>query len=336
MSATKLTVGIPTFNRAGMLRGAIESVLDQTFTSFRLIVSDNASDDDTPEVVRSFGDARIDYVRSERNVGAAGNFSRLIGLAETEFLMLLPDDDVLYPGHLGAAVELLERFVTVGLAHSAFDLIDERSHVLRSMHPLVSRWPVTIERHDLALERMMVSRWPICFSSVVYRTKAIVEAGGIREEEEPFGDLQLWMRMALDWDFGYIAKPLAGFRLHPESASSSIGAQHGVRSDARELVVLHAQVRFQRRMNFLDDAPLESRKTKSLRALATLQLLVDSASLGLPWSEVAARLANVVRIRPRIMLRPALWRLVVAQLGGRRVRSALRGASIRQRHLGQG
>ena len=70
VSATKLTVGIPTFNRAAWLRESIESVLAQTFTSFRLIVSDNASDDDTPEVVRSFGDERIDYVRSERNVGA--------------------------------------------------------------------------------------------------------------------------------------------------------------------------------------------------------------------------------------------------------------------------
>ena len=109
MSAVKLTVGIPTFNRAAWLRETIESVLAQTFTSFRLIVSDNASDDDTPEVVRSFGDERIDYVRSERNVGPIGNLNRLIRLADTEFLVLLPDDDVLYPGHLGAAVEVLER-----------------------------------------------------------------------------------------------------------------------------------------------------------------------------------------------------------------------------------
>ena len=97
----KVTVGIPTFNRAGWLRESIESVLAQTFTDFRLVVSDNASDDDTPEVVRSFDDDRIHYVRSQRNVGPVGNSRRLIALAETtEFLVLLPDDDVLYPGHL--------------------------------------------------------------------------------------------------------------------------------------------------------------------------------------------------------------------------------------------
>ena len=231
---------------------------------------------------------------------------------------------------------VLERFETVGLTHSAFDLIDARSNVLLSMNPLAARSALTIERHDLALERIMVSRWPICFSSVVYRTKAIVEAGGIREEEEPFGDLQLWMRIALDWDFGYIAKPLAGFRLHSESASTRIGAHQGVTSDRQEMGLLHAQIRFQRRINFLDDAPLGPENATRLRALATLQLLVDRAGFGLPWSEVAARLPTLLRAYPRIALRPKLWRLVLAQLGGRRVRSALRGASTRHRRLARG
>src|SRR4051794_29936209 len=115
MSAMRVTVGIPTFNRSGMLRGAIESVLAQTYPDFRVLVSDNASDDDTPDVVRSFGDDRIHYVRAEQNIGAAGNFRRVLELADTEFLVILPDDDVLYPGHLRAAVEVLDRFENVGL-----------------------------------------------------------------------------------------------------------------------------------------------------------------------------------------------------------------------------
>src|SRR5262249_42938414 len=148
----EITVGIPTFNRAVWLRETIQSVLAQTFTSFRLVVSDNASEDDTPDVVRSFDDDRIDYVRSGHNVGLIANFNRLIELAETDFLMLLPDDDVLYPGHLAASVDLLQRFESVGLTHSAFELIDTRSRVIRRMNSLNSGWPVKIERHNLALE----------------------------------------------------------------------------------------------------------------------------------------------------------------------------------------
>lgn len=328
VSATKLTVGIPTFNRAELLTETIRSVLAQTCTSFRVIVSDNASDDDTPDVVRSFSDDRIEYRRSERNIGAIGNLNRLVALADTEFLVLLPDDDVLYPGHLEAALELLEQHETIGLAHTACNLIDARSRVIQYVSPLASRSPVRIERRDRALDRLMVSGWGLCFSSVAYRTKAIVAAGGFREEEEPFGDRQLWMRIALDWDFGYIAKPLAGFRKHPQTVTTNVAAQHGLAHGRRESGLLYSRFLFQRRMDFLDAAPLEPPRTKRLRALATLQLLVENAGLGLPSKEVATRLATIVRTYPRIMLHPVLWRLVAAQLGGRRVRSALRGAPL--------
>jgi glycosyltransferase involved in cell wall biosynthesis len=331
----KLTVGIPTFNRAGWLRESIESVLAQTFADFRLIVSDNASEDDTPEVVRSFDDDRIHYVRSQRNVGSIGNFNRLIALAETEFLVLLPDDDVLYPGHLAAAVDVLERFDTVGLVHSAFEFIDAQSRVVREVAPLVSRSPVKIDRRDRALEYLMVSDWGLCFPSVAYRTKAVLEAGGLREEEGPFGDRQLWMRIALDWSFGYIAKPLVGFRTHPDTITRSIGAEHGVTSDSRELYQVLTQTIFQQRMDFLDHSPLEPHRTKRLRALAKLQLLVRTA-WGLSWSAATAGLANLVRTYPRIVVRPELWHLVVAQLGGRRVRSALRRPPTRRDQPKQG
>jgi glycosyltransferase involved in cell wall biosynthesis len=324
MSKTKLTVGIPTFNRASWLPGAIESVLAQNFTSFRLIVSDNASDDDTAEVVRSFSDERITYIRSERNIGSIGNLNRLIGLADTEYLVLLPDDDVLYPGHLQAVVDVLERFATVGLAHTAFDLIDPEARILQSVNPVPSRAPVKIERRDRALERMMVSSWGLCFPSVAYRTKAIAAAGGFREEEGAFGDIQLWMRVALDWDFGYVAKRLAGFRIHPNRVTTDLATKHRVESEGRERFLLFSKMIFDRRTDFLNDAPLPSSRMRWLRTLANLHFLIDSAAIGLPWTDVAARIANLARTDPRIVSRRAFWRLLIAQLGGRRVRSALR------------
>jgi hypothetical protein len=325
-----VTVGIPTFNRAGMLAGAIESVLSQTFTSFRLVISDNASSDATPELVRSFRDERIEYVRSDRNIGALANLNRLIDLADTEFLVLLPDDDLLYPGHLQASVGLLRRSAALGLTHTGFDLIDANSRLLGSISPLTTRASTMIEPRHRALERLMVSTWPACSASVMYRTRAIVEADGLREQDGPFGDLQLWMRIALNWDFGYVAKTLAGFRAHAASASSRIGAQQGVSADGNELVLALARTRFERRMTFLQEAPMERETMTSLRALAALQLLVEQASLGLPRREVASRLAGLVADYPRIAFRSALWRLILAELGARRVRSMLRAASARR------
>jgi Glycosyl transferase family 2 len=330
MAAVNVTVGIPTFNRAPLLAQAIESVLSQTLTCFRLVISDNASTDATPEVVRSFADERIEYLRSDCNVGAIGNLNRLIGLADTEFLVLLPDDDVLYPSHLGACVELLERSDTLGMTHTGFDLIDAGSRVLGRMRPLGTRSPTVIEPRGRALERLMVSNWPACFASVMYRTRAIVDAGGLREQDGQFGDMELWMRIALHWDLGYVARPLAGFRTHAASASSSVGTRHGVAADERELVALHAQMRFERRMSFLEDAPMKRGRMTSLRALARLQLLVEQASDGLARRELATRLGQLIMEHPRILSRVALWRLIAAELGGRRARATLRAITARR------
>jgi glycosyltransferase involved in cell wall biosynthesis len=334
MSAPEVTVGIPTFNRAGLLKEAIESVLAQTFSNFCLIVSDNASDDDTPDLVRSYSDRRIDYVRSERNIGAIGNINRLIALAETEFLVILTDDDVLYPGHLEATLELLNRVENLGLAHTAYERIDAQSRVITRVDPVACQSPVAIERRDRAMERLMVCNDFLCFPSVAYRTKALVESGGFREELGPFCDRELWMRMALAWDFGYVAKPLVGQRAHAGTVTVNLAGQQGVASDERERFRLYAQMNFQQRGDFLDNARMEPGTTNQLRSLARLQLLIDNANAGLPFSEVASGLADVVRAHPRIVLRSALWRLVAAQLGGRRVRSALRAASTLRRRPG--
>ena len=195
----RITVGIPTFNRADKWLGdAIRSVLAPTMPEFQLIVSDNASDDNTEEFVRSFGDERIRYSRSERNVGNVGNYNRIIDLADSEFVVLLADDDLLYPAYLEAALKLMDRFDTAGLVHTAVNLIDQDSKVVRCARPLKSRAPLQLERRDAALERLMVSHWPLSFSSVMYRTTALASAGAFLATEEPFSDVYLWLRIALE------------------------------------------------------------------------------------------------------------------------------------------
>ena len=77
-------------------------------------MSDNASDDETPDVVASFADPRIDYIRSDRNIGMIANFNRVIHHAETPFLVLLPDDDLLYPDYLRSVVDVLSNHASVG------------------------------------------------------------------------------------------------------------------------------------------------------------------------------------------------------------------------------
>jgi Glycosyl transferase family 2 len=331
MSA-KVTVGIATYNRAASLRETVESVLAQRFGDFRVIISDNASEDNTAEVIASFADPRIEYVRSEQNVGMTGNFNRLIELADTEFLMLLPDDDVLYPDYLGRVIEALGRYPTAGFAHTAFDEIDAQSNVHKRCVRLIdTSQPVVVESGDEFLTRSM-TKIPVIFSTATYRTRAIVAVGGIRADEEPFADMPMWMRIAVNSDVVFLAEPLAGFRVHDGSVTKSLVAVDGEQLATDAQLAVYTQHFFERRVGFLDQAELSAERALRYRSLATLRYLSDRGGQGVPWMTTTSGLIRLVRLRPRILLHPTAWRLIAAQFGGRQARSASHGFTSWRAH----
>lgn len=105
-----LTVSIPTYNRSTYLRQAIQSVQEQTFQDFKLLVSDNGSTDETREVVTSYAkaDARIVYNRFSENRGLTHNIKYAFMRPETDFVALLHDDDLWLPHHLASAIDALQ------------------------------------------------------------------------------------------------------------------------------------------------------------------------------------------------------------------------------------
>jgi glycosyltransferase involved in cell wall biosynthesis len=328
MSSARVTVAVPTRNRSELLRETLASVLAQTYPDFRVIVGDNASDDDTQQVVQSIGDARVEYVRSDRDIGHVRNFNRLIGLAQTEFLVLLPDDDLLYPNFLQRTVAALDEFETAGLVHTAFHHIDEQSRVVqRGVTPVKSREAVSLEAGHRYLERSMMSTLPVCFSSVVYRTGAITGAGGLREDEEPFSDMPLWMRIAVDWDLAFVTEPLVGFREHLGRLTTAIAAEGARVEDSREMALLFAQFRFDRRADFLNYAGLPPRETRRLRSIAELACLAERSAASSSWSENMRGLLRLANSYPEVALRPPAWRLLGANLGARRLRRSVRRAA---------
>jgi Glycosyl transferase family 2 len=116
----KFTIGIPTYNRAGFVRHAIESALDQSWPDVEVLVSDNASTDGTAEVVRSFGD-RVRYHRNPENIGNWPNFARLTELACGDYFIWLQDDDLVHRDFTRRAVEGMESGDNVGV-YAAFDV----------------------------------------------------------------------------------------------------------------------------------------------------------------------------------------------------------------------
>src|SRR2546425_2131583 len=105
-----VSVGLPTFNRAGSLKQAIESVLAQGYTNLELVISDNASSDQTQSLCADYyaRDKRIRYIRQPTNRGATANFMEVLNHSQGQYFMWLGDDDWLHPSYISRCLETLE------------------------------------------------------------------------------------------------------------------------------------------------------------------------------------------------------------------------------------
>jgi glycosyltransferase involved in cell wall biosynthesis len=327
-----VTVGIPTRNRSEMLRKSIASVLDQSHHRFTLIVSDNASDDDTEQVVASFDDPRIVYSRPDRLVPRPDNYNRLVELAETDYVLLLADDDELHRDHLALTLRAIERWPTVGVAHTGRVIVGANDEIL-SPHedPFRSHEPLIFETGAQFLERMMRKSAPsMAYSSAIFRKAAYVGSGGLRQEDGVTDDFVQLMRVATRWDFAYVNLPLAKVRAHTEASSSELGwfESGGFRS-ARCM----ADIFYDNRKQAISEAGRPEAETRRLARLARRRYRHDILAHLSMRSDTGDRptvlfgaLADEIREDPRLALDPLTTRFVIGQLGGRRVRSAARRA----------
>lgn len=123
-----LEVFILTYNRSGYLRESIQSVLASSFKDFTLTVVDNCSTDDTGEVVKSFDDPRLKYVKHPENIGGINNINSAIKMASGDYVVLFHDDDKMTPEMLYEEYNFLEAHEDVGCVSStATDFHDDGS-----------------------------------------------------------------------------------------------------------------------------------------------------------------------------------------------------------------
>lgn len=112
-----VSIGIPTYQRAGTLIRALDSALAQSYSPVEVLVFDNASDDGTEELCRAVSarDPRVRYVRHERNIGPTANFNALFAACRGEYVLMLADDDWLDADYVAACVTALRDEPTMAL-----------------------------------------------------------------------------------------------------------------------------------------------------------------------------------------------------------------------------
>ena len=205
-----VTVIMPAYNAADFIREAIESVLCQTVSDLELLVIDDGSADDTPQIVEQIcaKDPRVHLITNVRNLGAGGTRNRGLDLSSSPYTALLDSDDYWKPEMLQKLIERLEQ-TGADLAYCSYELVDEQGKKVCNDF---------IVPEDTDFERSAVRNVISC-SSVVFSRSVVKKyrfPTNVYHE-----DIALWFRMLLD---GMVARGvpevLAGYRQRAGSKTS--------------------------------------------------------------------------------------------------------------------
>lgn len=221
----RVSVVIPTYNRADVLPRAVKSVLTQTFQDFEIIIVDDCSKDNTAEVVAKFTDPRIKYIRHDRNKG--GNAARNTGVkaALGSFVAFLDSDDQWLP-------EKLERQLTV-FNNPAIGLVYCGLIFIGPGKGEASRWFVRCGqdfRQDL-----LVSNFIGTTSAVIVRRGLLKEINGFDESLKSCQDWDLYLRLSKLCEFGYVEDFLVRYQFDRKTRSQISNSPEAVMSGQRAI-----------------------------------------------------------------------------------------------------
>lgn len=219
------------------LRAAIDSLLAQTETRWKLFIHDDASKSGVAhKLAEHLHDPRITFRRSPRNLGIGGNWNACIAQAHAPYVQFLFQDDLWEPEYLRKAVAVMEAYPSVGFVSvdhryryeggvgndDAYERLRayKKEHVSAGLHKGVEFLGWWIDRE---LHPNVVGEPPF----VLFRKSLLDAVGPFSTEMRQFLDVEYWVRCLQQADWYYLKEDIGDFRVHPQAASAR-NAREGV------------------------------------------------------------------------------------------------------------
>ncbi|MFX0543396.1 glycosyltransferase family 2 protein [Roseovarius sp. S4756] len=218
MDNNTIDIVIPTYNRSGQLRLAIESALAQTMGGFNLYVLDNCSTDDTEEACAEFKSRGVTYIRNPSNLGMVGNWNRALMLGDAPYLLILHDDDELTPEFLATTVPMIARAEGAAFLHSAATIINRDGK--RQFHRTLDL-PSEMSGNEF-FTRFLNGKMSVICPTVIYNRKVIPSSYRFQEELPFTADLFFFIGASGFGSVLYSDKPYFRYRVHEASTTSSL------------------------------------------------------------------------------------------------------------------
>jgi glycosyltransferase involved in cell wall biosynthesis len=226
----KISVCIPTYNRAHFLNGAIASVMAQTISDWEIVVCDDGSTDGTPALMASYDDARIHYVRHDRNIGKSNNMRSGFEAATGEYFIKFDDDDRLTPEFLEKTSRILDQQTAVDLVgtdHWVIDSVGDRNLEWTDLNS--QKWGRSTLAEGVIqdlLSQVFVTQC-LQVGATLWRMEALRDLDYMRRDWQSCEDNDLFVRFAQAGMQGYyLPERLMEYRFHAEQQRLGTAIAH--------------------------------------------------------------------------------------------------------------
>jgi glycosyltransferase involved in cell wall biosynthesis len=230
-----ISIALPVFNGANYLRDALDSICAQTYSDFEVVISDNASTDETPDICREFArrDSRIKVNRSEEFLQQADNVNRAVALCSAEWVKLFCHDDLMAPQCIASVTWTISNCDSrVGLIGNGEEWLFANGYCYRNRtdHNRLDHW----NGRDLLRAQLTGRRGsqppPLpSLTTATVRKRAWLMAGRFQSTFSHF-DTFTWIELLMDWDYTYTPEVLTTNRIH--GAQVAVSARRSLRSVA--------------------------------------------------------------------------------------------------------
>ena len=218
MNNPDVSICIPVYNAEKYIKETIESILNQTYKDFELIIIDNNSTDNTFNIINSFEDERIKVFKNETNLGMVGNWNECLKKSSCQYIQFVCSDDILYKECIEEKVRALKSNDNIVMVVCNTDIINsDGKRIFTRRFTLRKK---TIKGEKIAIKsfrRRTLFGEP---SNVLFRNIWKEKVGLFNEKLSYTPDWEYWLRLAKHGDVVYLGKSLAKFRVLPTSGTA--------------------------------------------------------------------------------------------------------------------
>ncbi len=286
MSTSLISIIMPAYNAERHIRQAIQSILEQSYKHFELIIINDGSSDNTKAIIKSYGDNRIRFFENEKNSGIVFSRNRGLKLAKGEYIGMFDADDIAHREKFRMQVSFLEQNKDFGMVGSWIKFIDMDGK------PLPGKWKLMASPE--MIPSIMLFKNYFLQSAVLYR-QACIRNFSFKEGFDILEDYLIWLEIIRDYKVWNLQKYLVDYRIH----SGGVTKKHSkeklekeervFRMQLKELGISATETELESHLLIRNDHPISSIHTLKSIEKWLLKILASNEVLGVYDQKILTR-----------------------------------------------